>query len=89
MLTKCVGSSSALEMVVVIRDKNGVISQNFSAEGQTRNGVIEVYFDADGDGTIDLNAADRAAGKCGVNNKDFDLDYFKVLLITAFFLMGF
>ena len=70
-----------MEMVVVIRDKSGVISVDFGADSQTRNGVIEVYFDANNDSTINLNAVDRAGGKCGINNKDFDLEYFNVSLI--------
>ena len=79
VLTKCVKTSSALEMVVVIRDKSGIISADFGADAGTRNGVVEVFFDADNDTVVDLNAADRAAGKCGVNNKDFGLEYFKVI----------
>ncbi len=69
-------------MVVVIRDKSGVISADFEAENGTAssNGVIEVYFDADNDTAVNLDAVNRSDGKCGVNNKDFGLQYYKVCI---------
>ena len=74
--TRCqipAGSDEA-EMIVVVRDVNNIINDDFAAA----NDAVEIYFDADADNVVNLNAVDRAGGKCGVDTADNDLTYFNV-----------
>ena len=61
-------------MVVVIRDVRNLVKTDFSSS----NDFMEVYFDANADDTIDLNAANRAAGKCGITQAANNIKYFNV-----------
>ena len=74
--TKChipAGSNDA-EMIVVVHDVNNLINADFDAS----NDAVEIYFDADNNNVVDVNAVDRAGGKCGIDTADNNLTYFNV-----------
>ena len=61
-------------MIVVVRDVNNLINDDFAAS----NDAVEIYFDADNNNVVDVNAVDRAGGKCGIDTADNNLTYFNV-----------
>ena len=76
VMTKCHYDplENDMKMIVVIRDVNNLVKADFAAG----NDVIEVFFDANRDGNVDLEADDLVGGKCGINKEDNELTYFKV-----------
>ena len=75
MITKChFTAADKLEMIVVVRDIHNLIQTDFASS----NDAVEVYFDANKDGNVDLGATNLADGKCGVDQTNNNIQYFKV-----------
>ena len=74
VVTKCQFIKDKIEMTVVILDKQGIISEDFTSG----NDILDIFFDVDQSGNYNYTAVNESYGRCGIDKDNYGLEYFKV-----------